>query len=175
MYPLSPLLLKDFIFDNVLESFKFDNRFKNSKRCTAYFGTNPYSYSGMVHVPVPIESNCYMYKAYKIISDLFPDVNLNSILVNFYPSNAAFLPYHSDDEPAIVTDSYIITLSIGDPRNIVFRKIGQHTEIYRLTLEQSLLLIFSKNSQFSYEHSIPPCVEPGCGKGRISLTFRNII
>jgi len=129
----------------------------------------------MDHLPVPINSNYFMNKAFNIITRLFPDACINSILVNYYPSSTASMPFHADDEAAIVANSFIFTLSIGDKRDIVFRDMDRHLEVCRVTLDNTVLLIFSKNSQLSFQHAIPPSTGLELSTGRISLTLRHIV
>ena len=177
MYILPQSLQTGLNFEDILSSLVFDMCFSKNKRYTAYYGDTPYSYSGVSHCPIPIETNIYMLKAMKLLNRLFPEITVNSILVNFYPELFSNLPYHSDDETAILADSFICTLSFGAPREIAFRKKGTGTEIARFSLDDRRLLIFSKSSQFVFQHSILASslvVEPVLTRGRISLTFRHV-
>ena len=174
-FPLS--LQTGLNFNDILNSLDFDMCFYKNKRYTAFFGNTQYSYSGVTHCPVPIESNIHMLNALQFINKLFPEITVNSILVNYYPELFSNLPFHSDDEPAILADSYILTLSFGSSREIAFRKRDTCSEVARFSLDDRKLLIFSKSSQFIFQHSIlliGQGVEPATTRGRISLTFRHV-
>ena len=57
------------------------------------------------------------YPSQEIIFVIFLDMLYNTVLpgvlVTIYSSGSDFLSYYSDDEPEIVSDSNILTISLG--------------------------------------------------------------
>ena len=169
--PVSLRLELDYV--ELVKSLNFDHFFERSARYTAYFGDVPYTYGGTTHSTHPIESNVYIYKAKKLIKSLFPVVDVNSVLVNYYPRSSSFLPFHADDESEIAASSFIVTLSLGSSRQIAFRRKSRGPVMCKVMLESWDLLFFSKSSQSYFLHSIVPGMSsPGPDSSRISLTFR---
>lgn len=126
----------------------------------------------MHHSPQRISSNHYIELCFNLVIGLFPDAGLNSVLINYYPIGASKLNFHSDDESEICKDSYIFTLSLGHSRNMLFRSVKTKRHLARVTLNDRSLLLFSRASQYSFQHAIPP----GTGdQARISLTFRKLV
>ena len=161
--------------DDLLNSVKFDNSFKQSKRMTAYFGLKDYAYSNTYHTKQPIAANPLIKSCFDEIDKLFPEAKVNTVLLNYYPDGSATIPFHSDNEPEICQNSFILTLSIGHTRTLVFREIRSKKHLCNITLEHNSLIFFTKASQFLYEHSISSqtldCIHDS---RRISLTFRKI-
>ena len=85
------------------------------------------------------------------------------------------LAMHSDDEPTILADSKIITVSVGESRKVVFKpKHGDNREEVQLQLNHNSLYTMSRSSQGWFKHGIPS-PEPGHDiDERFSLTFRTL-
>jgi alkylated DNA repair dioxygenase AlkB len=157
-------------------ALNFSHRFAASRRQALFFGCTDYSYGGVSHKSRSVPPGSPI----KIIADkmaaVFPGLKFNSILVNYYPVNESYIPFHSDDEPEIVANSYITTLSIGGTRTLAFRKKRCHKIICSTIVKHGSITIFPQNSQYLYEHSIlrgdVNCLETD--QARISLTFRKL-
>jgi alkylated DNA repair dioxygenase AlkB len=96
----------------------------------------------------------------------------NSCLLNLYHSGEEGMGWHSDDEPELGLQPVIGSLSLGASRRFLFRhrSSGQKMEIL---LESGSLLLMAGETQHYWQHSIPRMAR--VKKGRINLTFRNII
>ena len=102
----------------------------------------------------------------------FPGSNLNSCLITEYAGISSQIPEHSDDEPVISPESNIFTLSIGDPRTIIFRDLCSGAE-KSLQPESLSLYVMSRASQNLWKHRIDPPHEDGATP-RYSFTFRSL-
>ena len=158
--------------DDILNSLPLLQMPYSSKRSTAYFGPRSYSYANTTHTPQPVSSNKYVMHCLNTINMLFSDAELNSVLINYYPTCNSFLSFHSDDEKEICHDSYIFTLSVGSSRCLHFRSTLTKKHLLKITLTNGSLLCFSKASQFMYQHAVLP--EPASSGPRLSLTFRKL-
>ena len=113
----------------------------------------------------------------RLIEIIFPGVSVNSALINYYPHLNSVLNLHSDDENEIQMNSFIITVSYGTPRKILFatkEKIPK--PIMYVVLNNRSVLIFSRNSQNYFKHGIIADCEPTghqvTESRRVSITFR---
>ncbi len=116
-------------------------------------------------------------RLYNTVKYFYPDLQLNSILATYYPTDLSQLPFHSDDESQINPNSQIITLSLGSSRKIAFRHARNCRVLAEVCLVHGDVMIFSRASQDLFEHSIIPCTEPKRHDNvnyRISLTFRSL-
>ena len=157
--------------NDILNSIEFDKQINRSNRRTAYFGNVPYRYSYTYHKAKHTSENPLIESCLDAVNHCFIDAEVNTVLINFYPDGSSKLNFHSDDEAEIADDSFIFTLSFGHSRNIVFRSLKHKKLIAKVLLADSSLLLFSKASQFIYQHAILP--ETGTSE-RISLTFRKM-
>ena len=110
--------------------------------------------------------------------NLFPFIKFNSALINYYPNYSSWLALHSDDEDEIDNDSYIITISLGQTRRLVF-STRQHPpiSICNVVVKHRSLVVFSKASQHCFKHGILPFVKGHNVDnfkdfGRVSITLR---
>ena len=169
------LFKPSFSFSALLCSLNFDRNFK-SGRFTQLFGLCAYNYGTVHHNPTCITDNEYIYEIFKFVNGLFPMLKLNSCLINYYPDSNCFLPDHSDDEPSIAHDSFIVTISLGSKRKMCFKNIATGTLVCSVSLSDGQILIFSKNSQYYYTHGIPKVTNVNLAdySPRISATFRQL-
>ncbi|MCP4263862.1 MAG: alpha-ketoglutarate-dependent dioxygenase AlkB [Planctomycetes bacterium] len=125
------------------------------------------------HSARDIQENTYLTNIVEELQQLLPDYKFNSVMVTKYDSPESYIPPHSDDEECIVTDSHIITVSLGDTREIVFRRkppcdysrevlVATHGSVYSM----------SRESQEYWDHSVPKVKSEEYGGIRLSLTFR---
>ena len=150
-----------------LDSFTtFSHKFEN--RSVAYYGKYTYTYSGVTHQPRPISDNKYLSSIANYLEIVLPEFKYNSALVHKYIDGQASIPYHSDDEPEIVSDSQIVTVSFGETRTMKFshKNTGEETSV---SLSHGDVLIMDTKSQEEYSHCIP---KENCRRTRLSVTFR---
>ena len=140
----------------------------------------PYSYTGS---KAPKEENAIPPLFDGIISKVVTDFNLkhkpNSVLINQYPAthdaeSESYLPFHADDEPSILADSEIVTITIGGARTLVFHEIHNlDGEEHTLTPENNSAYCMTRSSQAWYKHGIAK--HNACDVGadeRYSITLR---
>ncbi len=139
------------------------------KLATYWIGSVPYAYSRQVrpagpwlHAPRAI--------AAAVESLLFGETGerFEGVLLNSYEDGDVKLGLHADDEPVIVRDSPIASVSLGAPRRFVL-KHNATGETHELTLGHGSLLVMQGNTQRFWKHTVPP--QRGAGP-RINLTFR---
>ena len=160
------------ILDSVTD---YDRDFGNRK--TAYYGELPYKYGGSHHKARDIVSNPYLKSIIDKLKQL-PDlpVSSNSFLVTKYDSNNANIPPHSDNEPSIDPSSSILTITLGGPRPVVFRRKppGEYEKV-SITPEHGSLYIMSRSSQRYFDHSVPRISREEFKGTRISITCRTLV
>ena len=171
-----PVCFTNFVFDTFsAQDIIKDMVFRSiGTRKVAFFGSYEYRYGHIVHPPCPYPSNAAIDTILDTLSEKFDDFNRDtySCMVTVYPDNRSGIPYHSDDEHNIATDSMIYTLSLGADRYMKFRnKITLDTETF--DLKHGSVNVMSKHSQDFWQHSIPPSTLV-CGP-RVSLTFRKLV
>ncbi len=164
-----------FSFAELLDSLSFDHKFK-SGRHTQLFGTLPYNYGTVTHVPSNLYENRFVCEIFNFVVKYFPYFNLNSCLINYYPDIKSSIPDHSDNERYIARNSFIVTISLGSSRRIFFKEIKSGLCLCSILLNGGSVLIFSKESQLLFTHGIPPTltVDADDYSPRISATFRSL-
>ncbi len=164
-------------FDDFANSVNFTH--SSTGRSIGYYGDKSYSYGSFHHPPVPFSDNCYVAELKELIESTLPSITTNSALINFYPTPQARLNLHCDDEPEIQSDSYIVTVSFGATRKLLFATNERIPKpIFEVSLANRSVLIFSTNSQRKFKHGI----QADCNTRdyiisnpetrRISVTFR---
>lgn len=120
----------------------------------------------------------------KVIDRLTSDLSLkhrpNSVLINYFPSCSRLYPQeshlarHSDNEPSIIADSKIITISVGASRKITFEPLHDpKKEEVELTLRSNSMYVMTRSSQNWFRHGIPP-PDGEDTEDRFSITFRSL-
>ena len=113
----------------------------------------------------------------KVVEQLNLDYTPNAVLINHFPATAAeeesFLNHHCDDEPAIVADSCIVTLSFGGQRKITFEPLHDcDAQNLELTPSSNSAYVMTRSSQAWFRHGIPEMTYPV--EERFSITLRTI-
>ena len=149
-----------------------DESFESTgERETIYFGDHSYTYTGKEH-PANEPPEC-IKTIIDSINTKYPDKGVNSCLITRYRTGEQFCPRHSDDEEMIAPESNIYTLSLGAQRKMTFHsKNNEDDNENGVELPSKSLMIFSRQSQEVWEHSIP--LMPELETMRYSLTFRLI-
>lgn len=104
--------------------------------------------------------------------EFFVNFSFNSVLVNLYRNGADYVGWHSDNEPELGEQPFIVSLTFGAERLFEFR----HKKYFRqgqLLLRNGTLLIMQPTFQQDWQHRVP--VDKNVQTGRINLTFRNVI
>ena len=137
-------------------------------RHVLYFGESDYTYTGKVHKAR--EAPETIRKVMDMINSKYPTKVINSCLITKYSDGTDFCPPHSDNEDEISPESHIYTLSVGACRKMAFHPMNSNGVETEKELPAGSLLIFSRQSQESWKHSIP--VSTGTSAVRYSFTFR---
>lgn len=134
-----------------------------------------YKYSGNIALA---EKNIpdIIQKCIDKASELYPDVDWNGTLVNWYPNGQSYISAHSDDERDINLTVPILSFSFGGIRTFrIKRKKAEKfpNDISRLDIptQNGSLIIMSGDMQKEYTHEITKTkkfVEP-----RINVTVRS--
>lgn len=155
-----------FKVNELAKSTDFTNHFDN--RSVAFYGEYPYSYSNITHEPQPFTNNKYLAKLLSYVEIVYPCAKFNSAMVHSYCSGDDHIPMHSDSEGDIVDGSSIITISLGDTRDMKFKeKDSSFTS--SVSLQNGDSLIMTKSSQKYFAHGIPPQESKSL---RMSITLR---
>jgi len=105
----------------------------------------------------------------------------NSCNLNFYFDEKSQIPPHSDNEPLFrenefKRDVFILSLSLGGSRDVVFRKQFSN-ETHTLRINDGDLYTMNKRLQDHYQHYVPPHKAEEHGTSmvtRYNLTWRRI-
>lgn len=165
--------LLDILFEEVnpkQDYINFDGVLIRESRLTSWqTETNlEYSYAGKKLMPKPLT------KTVKKLKDLIENkynVNLDSVLINYYQDGNDHINYHSD-EYQIHKNKDIFVLSFGDTRKFIIREKNNHCnrDIYLLN-NGDLFHMFGKCQEL-YDHSIRREKLKTNKLPRISLSFR---
>ena len=149
----------------------YDRTFPN--RRVAYYGQFSYRYSGGFHPAREVPESSYLSEIIKVLKIRHPEINFNSVMVTSYDAPHSCIPPHSDNEASISRDSNIITLSLGSPREVVFRrKIPGEYKKVTFTATHASLYAMSRRSQDEWDHSVPATSVENFEGPRMSITFR---
>ncbi|MET3009669.1 alpha-ketoglutarate-dependent dioxygenase AlkB [Stenotrophomonas koreensis] len=129
-----------------------------------------YRYSGLALEPQPWT----LLQALRHAVETACGEVFNSVLLNHYRNGRDSMGMHSDDEPELGEQPVIASLSLGEPRNLIFR----HKRISTLApvqvpLPSGSLLLMKGDTQRYWKHGIAKSSRP-LGP-RVNLTFRQIL
>ena len=105
------------------------------------------------------------------------DIDINSVLVNYYENGKIIIPKHRDNEEIFGDNPNVIVISLGSTRTLRFSRVEPHVSSLRTTgqiididLKPKSLLIMQGTTQkyFCHELLASESQEP-----RYSMTFRN--
>lgn len=100
--------------------------------------------------------------------------NFNQMLINWYQDGQDYISLHADDEPEIVEDSEIFSLTLAEKdtkRTFRIRNL-QKKKVVDVLLEDSLYLVMGGAFQKEFKHEVTKTAKK-VGK-RINVTFRHI-
>lgn len=137
-------------------------------RLTAWYGSIPYRYSGVVH-PVAAWPPVIAELAQEV-SEVVPPPN--AVLANLYRDGRDSVGWHADDDAELGPDPVIASLSFGATRRFVLRRRGDGERV-TVDLPSGSLLVMSGDCQRRWQHSVPKVA--GVIGPRINLTFRRAV
>ena len=164
---------------DICEGLEF--RTVGNRKCV-YFGARPYEYKqseGLVrHEAAPFPESGKLRDVLDNMCEKITDSDFNldnfTCLITLYDDNSSHLPYHSDDENCIRTDSIIYTVSLGDSRSVHFRT-KDRSQFRSCVPNNGSVYCMSRQSQEFWEHSVPKSRKPVKPQPRVSLTLRYLI
>lgn len=138
-------------------------------RKVAWYGDSGfgYRYSGTEKVALPWIPVLMNLK--KRVEERSGEI-FNSCLLNLYHDGSEGMGWHSDDEPSLVRDSAIASVSLGVDRKFSL-KHRETKETVSLMLEKGSLLVMKGETQRYWVHSLPKTKK--VDSPRINLTFRS--
>lgn len=98
---------------------------------------------------------------------------LDCCFINGYNDEKDSLGWHADDSPEMNPAQPVISLSLGEERNIMVRN-NESREIETFRLGHGSLFIMPPGFQQTHQHKIPKGDRQGMGP-RISLTYRGML
>eukprot|EP00656_Telonema_subtile_P056660 TRINITY_DN9111_c0_g1_i1.p1 TRINITY_DN9111_c0_g1~~TRINITY_DN9111_c0_g1_i1.p1 ORF type:complete len:361 (+),score=31.75 TRINITY_DN9111_c0_g1_i1:105-1187(+) len=130
-----------------------------------------YSFTGMEHAAVSMPEQFEPYHAWA--NSLGYGV-FNQMLVNWYQDGRHYIGTHSDETRPLVTDSPILSVSLGCTRTFRIRHKPDKQIIKDVPLPHGTVLVMGGGFQGEFKHEVP---KVGGSKGlmlgkRINLTFR---
>lgn len=128
-----------------------------------------YQYSSLLVKPQPWPA---CLKTLRVLLLQQFNIDTNGVLVNRYQHGADSMGWHSDDEPEIVPNSDIVSISLGASRTFVIRHKETQEKQY-FELESGDLLIMHGDMQQHWQHSVPKRMR--VTQPRINLTFRKLL
>jgi len=139
-----------------------------TKRQVAFEGDNhiEYTYSKQQKIATHWSKSVLRIKS-KIEKEL--GLTFNACLLNLYPTGEIGMAWHSDNEPELVLDGIIASISFGATRTFQL-KHKQTGEKIEIKLENGSLLIMDMESQQHWLHQLKK--EAKIKEPRINLTFR---
>jgi alkylated DNA repair dioxygenase AlkB len=182
------------LYENVLDPVEADNLlhqlsqelpfkietddFGLQSRSTCYVGDSQhciFAYVGLTLIPLPWTPTLQRLRDYVAHAcGLKDQVDLTACLVNYYPQNEGYIPWHYDEVRAHEETKTVASMSLGGPRRFCLRKrAGDQSIVADLMLPSGSVLLMQGTTQEDYEHSLP--LDEHHAPPRISLTFRSIV
>ncbi len=142
-----------------------------TNRKVAWFGDLPfeYTYSNSIKRALPWSNTLIHLK--KLVES-FTNETYNSCLLNLYHDGAEGMSWHSDDEPMLVENASIASLSLGVERRFAFKHKESKQKV-QLNLENGSLLEMKGSTQQCWQHALPKSSKVAAP--RINLTFRKMV
>ncbi len=142
-----------------------------TKRKVGWYGDQPYAYT-YSHVQKVALSWTPTLSEIKQKVESVSQESYNSCLLNFYHTGTEGMGWHSDDEPELLPQGTIASISLGPDRRFHFRH-KRTKEKVTILLENGSLLLMKGSTQTHWQHQLPPTKK--VHTSRINLTFRTIV
>ncbi|KFZ36389.1 2OG-Fe(II) oxygenase [Shewanella mangrovi] len=128
-----------------------------------------YLYSGLMIRALPWPH--YLARLCQQLNQEF-QLQLNGVLVNHYANGQEKMGWHSDDEPELMPQSTIASVSLGAARDFDIRH-KQSGEKHRIALAAGDLLLMRWPMQRDWQHALPSRAK--ITDARLNFTFRQIV
>lgn len=166
-------------FDKIWDSIPWERR-SDAPRFECWMNNYGMSYTygrgtgARTYIPID-EWNVW---AARIRDEIYDSIGpyLEGCFINGYGDQRDHLGYHADDSPDIDHTKPIAIVSLGEEREIWFRKFPVETvphEVMKLKLASGSLCLMAPGMQFEFQHRIPKA-SFAAGR-RISFTYRSLI
>ncbi|MDG2991195.1 alpha-ketoglutarate-dependent dioxygenase AlkB [Candidatus Synechococcus calcipolaris G9] len=147
----------------------------NVPRLSAWYGDTgkSYTYSGITMEPIPWTRCLY---GLKNEVEAIAQTAFNSVLINLYRDGNDSMGWHSDNEIELGNNPIIASVSLGNMRTFMLRKvksIDPNPSKISLQLAHGSLLLMLDETQHYWEHQVPK-TKKNVGP-RINLTFRFVL
>ena len=135
----------------------------------------PYKYAGIDRKAE--EWTFYVSLLKDILNECIQEIQpkhpeLNGCLGNKYNNGHEYIGKHSDNEDDLHPDAFIVSVSLGAPRDFIFtHKISN--EKVKILLNPGSVLLMGKGCQPNWKHELPKRLR--LKDSRINLTFRSIL
>ena len=183
----------------------FDGKVCVEPRLSCWYGEHSYSYNPLLKHeataidkwPSILKQILSQIKTDPNVKQLFPSINLNSVLCNLYrngltndfiiavycqkrfygPINRTCkdkMGWHGDNEPELGPQPVIVSLSFGEKRRFQLKRKTAEEDLpeYQMTLFPGSLMIMYGRLQDDWRHRVP--AEYHDRDERINLTFRYV-
>lgn len=139
-----------------------------TSRKVAWYADENFAYSYSNSIKIALKWTATLLELKKIV-EAATESKYNSCLLNLYHSGEEGMGWHSDNEPELVNNSSIASLSLGSTRKFAFKhkESGKKVELF---LEGGSLLDMKGEVQHFWKHALPKSKK--ITKPRINLTFR---
>lgn len=127
-----------------------------------------YSYSGVVHPPLPWTPTLQRLKERL---ENYTRHSFNSVLGNLYRSGGDSMGWHADKEKELGPNPFIASLSLGEERLFKIRH-NKTKKTLAIPLTDGSLLLMGGSLQHHWRHCVPKSRREK--RARINLTFRRI-
>ena len=141
-----------------------------TKRKVAWYGNLPFEYTYSNVKKQAIAWNETLLELKTLVEDK-TGCSFNSCLLNLYHSGEEGMAWHSDDEPELLENAVIASLSFGAERTFEFKHKKDQNKV-KVLLEHGSVLLMKFPTQKHWLHQLPKTKK--VGTSRINLTFRTI-
>ena len=154
------------LFLKLINAPNWDKRMKS--RYTMSYGV-PYNYSEISYnfSEFPTFLNAIIKKA-KLLTGFRP----NNCLINYYHNSISKMGYHSDNIDILEPNTSILIISLGNTRELAFRKTLSKEHVKTFILKSGSIFIMNQKIQKYYEHAV--LNSKTNNYERISITLRRI-
>lgn len=139
-----------------------------TRRKVAWYGDRPFAYTYSHTTRVALPWTPELQKIKERIEN-HSGLRFNSCLLNLYHEGSEGMGWHSDDEPTLVPDAPIASVSFGATRKFAFRH-KKTKETRSVFLQNGSLLMMKDQTQRFWHHALLKTTRK-TGM-RINLTFR---
>jgi alkylated DNA repair dioxygenase AlkB len=136
-------------------------------RLVAWYGDEPYGYSGLVHPSRPWTP---ILDALRALASRLAQSPFNGVLLNLYRDGSDSMGWHSDDEPELGANPVVASLSLGATRRFRLRHKRDRSLSFGLDLSHGSMLVMSGPIQHHWQHALPKTAR--AVGARLNLTFR---